>query len=101
MNGSPETATKRGVHIIFTGERLRPHYTHETPTLDEIRTDIAAYPVVSLQALVEMKLQAFRLLDKTHIMDMKSVGLITPELVAKLPPDLRERLDQIPEPDTN
>jgi hypothetical protein len=97
VNPSP----KRGVHILFTGEKLRPHYAHATPTLDETQNDIAAYPVVSLQALVEMKLQAFRLLDQTHVVDMKSVGLITGDLVAKLPPDLRERLDQIPEPDTH
>jgi hypothetical protein len=40
-----------------------------------------------------MKLQAFRSVDRTHLIDMHGVGLITPDIVSKLPPDLKERLD--------
>ena len=42
-----------------------------------------------------MKLTSFRLKDKTHIIDMDSVGLITPEIEAGLPDALRERLQQV------
>jgi hypothetical protein len=42
-----------------------------------------------------MKLTSFRLKDKIHIIDMDSVGLITPEIEAGLPDALRERLDQV------
>jgi hypothetical protein len=42
-----------------------------------------------------MKLTSFRLKDKTHIIDMDSVGLITPEIEAGLPDVLRERLVQV------
>ena len=42
-----------------------------------------------------MKLISFRLKDKTHIIDMDSVGLITPEIEAGLPDALRERLQQV------
>ncbi len=42
-----------------------------------------------------MKLISFRLRDKTHLIDMDSVGLITPEIEAGLPGPLRERLQQV------
>ena len=42
-----------------------------------------------------MKLISFRLRDKTHIIDMDSVGLITPEIEASLSQPLRDRLQQV------
>jgi hypothetical protein len=42
-----------------------------------------------------MKLTSFRLRDKTHIVDLDSVGLITPQIEAGLPGVLRERLHQV------
>jgi hypothetical protein len=47
--------------------------------------------------LVRMKLTSFRLRDKTHVIDMDSVGLITPEIEAALPDQLRRRLQQVRE----
>jgi len=45
--------------------------------------------------LVRMKLNSFRLKDKVHIIDLDSVGLITPEIEQTLPDALRDRLDQV------
>jgi hypothetical protein len=42
-----------------------------------------------------MKLTSFRIKDKTHIVDMDSVGLITPEIEAGLSAPLRERLERV------
>jgi hypothetical protein len=42
-----------------------------------------------------MKLTSFRLKDKVHIVDMDSVGLITPDIEASLPDALRDRLQQV------
>jgi hypothetical protein len=42
-----------------------------------------------------MKLTSFRLRDKVHIIDMDTVGLITPEIEAALPDALRLRLHQV------
>ena len=42
-----------------------------------------------------MKLTSFRLKDKVHIIDLDSVGLITPEIEQTLPDALRDRLDQV------
>jgi hypothetical protein len=45
--------------------------------------------------LVRMKLTSFRLKDKVHLLDMDSVGLITPEIEEALPEALRTRLEQV------
>jgi hypothetical protein len=42
-----------------------------------------------------MKLTSFRFKDKAHIKDMQGVGLITPEIEASLPEQLRERLTEV------
>jgi hypothetical protein len=47
--------------------------------------------------LLRMKLTSFRLRDKTHVIDMDSVGLITPDIEAALPDSLRRRLQQVRE----
>lgn len=92
---------KRGVHLVKANERVRVNHAHPAPDVDSVVQGIAPYPVVDLPSLVAMKLQSGRLIDLAHIVDLKGVGLITPELAAKLPPDLQERLKQIPEPDTH
>lgn len=96
-----DPSPKRGVHIVVANEVVRSHYSHPAPDVSSIDTNIAPYPVVNLPALVAMKLQSFRLVDQLHIVDLKSVGLITKKIAANLPTDLRQRLDQIPEPDTH
>ena len=45
--------------------------------------------------LVRLKLTSFRLKDKVHIIDLDSVGLITPEIEQTLPDALRARLEQV------
>jgi len=41
-----------------------------------------------------MKLTSFRAKDETHIKDLDEAGLITPEIEASLPPELKERLSR-------
>jgi len=51
--------------------------------------------VVDLPWLIRMKLTAFRRVDQLHIEDMMHLGLINDRIVDSLPPDLRNRFDQI------
>lgn len=86
---------KSGVHLVIANEKVRSHYRHPAPDLsDAVRTK-AGYMVIDLRSLVEMKLQSFRPVDQTHLIDMVSVGLIDAKLKRRLPPDLRRRLSQI------
>ncbi len=86
---------KTGVHLVFSGERIRAHYQHAAPGLDAAVRGRSGYRVIDLPALVAMKLQAFRDIDRVHIRDMLSVGLIDEATINALPEDLRDRLDEI------
>jgi hypothetical protein len=50
---------------------------------------------VSLEALVCMKLNSFRLKDRVHLLDMIGVGLLDQSWPARLPPELAARLQQL------
>ena len=51
--------------------------------------------VLDLPALVPMQLTSFRDIDRVHIADMLSVGLIDQALRRMLPDELRERLSEV------
>jgi hypothetical protein len=53
------------------------------------------FRVLSLEALVRMKLTSFRLKDQVHLQDMIGVGLIDATWPARFPPELAARLQQI------
>jgi hypothetical protein len=57
--------------------------------------DPAGFRVITLEALVVMKLMSNRRKDQLHVEDMIGVGLIDRDWLAKLPPVLAERLKQI------
>ncbi|MFN0136077.1 MAG: hypothetical protein ACKVS9_08170 [Phycisphaerae bacterium] len=86
---------KRGVHLLYAGEKVRPSDPHPTPTMAEVVQSARGFPIVTLPALLRMKLIAFRKHDQVHVEDMLRVGLITPEVRAQIPADLLPRLEQI------
>ena len=86
---------KTGVHVVFGSERVRPDYAHAAPDPGECADDREAFRLIGLRHLVEMKLQAYRFIDRAHVQDLLSVGLIDGTIREALPPDLRERLTAI------
>ncbi len=86
---------KKAVHLLWAGEKVRPEYPLPSPTLDKIETFEPGKPVVSLLALVCMKLMANRDHDRAHLRDMIDVDLIKREITAELPAELATRLDVI------
>src|ERR1700730_17293281 len=60
----PQGRPSGGGHILFAGEKVRPDYEHASPDLDESER-AAAFQVATLQALVKMKLMAWRDKDRT------------------------------------
>jgi hypothetical protein len=85
---------KSGLHLVIAGELIRPHYAHPAPDPGEVENLGAAFRVLDLPALVAMKLQSYRLIDRAHVQDLAAVGLIDKALVAKLPADLQTRLTE-------
>ena len=86
---------KTGAHVIFAGERIRAHSAHPAPDVTSAVRSTAAFLVVDLPALLGMKLEAFRDIDRVHIRDLLSVALIDETSAANLPDDLRARLREI------
>ncbi len=85
----------RGVHILFVGQKVRPDNRHPVPDFVNIKRSSDGVPAIGLYELLVLKLQSFRRRDQVHVEDLLHVGLIDDELMDRLPPDLRERLDSI------
>jgi hypothetical protein len=90
----PQGRPSGGVHILVAGEKVRPDYEHASPDLDESER-AAEFQVATLQALVKMKLMAWRDKDRTHLRDLIGVGLIDATWPVRFPPPLGERLQQL------
>lgn len=90
----PDAKPSESVHLLFAGEKVRPEYPLASPSLSTIE-DPAGYRVISLEALVQMKLLSNRDKDRTHIRDLVGVGLIDRSWLDNLPPVLAERLQGI------
>jgi hypothetical protein len=87
-------SARRAVHLIFTGEKVRPQYPEAVPELGPCPR-IKGIRLIPLADLIRMKLTSFRLKDQTHLQDMDEARLITPEIEALLSEPLRARLAQV------
>ena len=88
--GSPRDA----VHLLFAGEKVRESYPVATADVDE-RVEADDYAIVSLEALVRMKLNSFRDKDRMHLRDLISLGLVDASWLPRLVPDHASRLEQL------
>jgi hypothetical protein len=84
----------RAVHLVFSGEKVRPEYPEATPGLGPYH-EIKGLRLIPLGDLVRMKLTSFRASDEAHLKDLDEAGLITPEIEAALSPVLAGRLEQV------
>ena len=90
----PEARARDAVHVVFAGEKVRPEYACPTPDVDESER-AESYRVLSLAALIRMKLTSYRLKDRVHLLDFIEVGLIDQSTVATVPADLAARLQEL------
>ena len=88
--GKPSEA----VHLLFAGEKTRPDHLLPAPEVQTVN-DPANFPVLALESLILMKLMSNRDKDRTHLRDLIGVRLIDASWLARLPPELAERLKQI------
>lgn len=89
-----DASPRDGVHLIFAGEMVRAGELAANPDVDE-STDMGAFRVLNLDALVRIKLTAFRRKDQVHLLDMIGVGLIDQTWPARLPGELGKRLQEL------
>lgn len=91
VNPNPKT----GVHLLFAQEFVREGDLEPAPGIESAWMAKDGFLVLDLLSLVRMKLLANRLRDQVHIQDMIEMGLITEEIEAILPFELRKRLQHI------
>ena len=87
-------SVKGGVHVIFANEKVRPHEAVSNPDISESELG-DRFQVITLEALVRIKLTAFRRKDQVHLLDLLGVGLIDQTWTARYPPELAERLQSL------
>ena len=86
-----EPSARRAVHMVFTGEKVRPEYPETVPGLGPSRV-LQGVRLIDVADLIRMKLTSFRLKDQMHLKDLEEAGALTPEIERSLPPVLLERL---------
>lgn len=79
------------IHLLFVGEKLRPEHLLPAPDIQTVN-DRENFRVITLEALVEMKLLSNWRRDQVHVLDLIALRLIDSSWLPKLPPVLAERL---------
>jgi hypothetical protein len=90
----PEASARDAVHLVFANEFVREGEALPSPDVDE-SSQAPEFKVISLDALIRVKLTAWRDKDRVHLRDLIEVGLLTPESDLELPLVLRRRLDEL------
>jgi hypothetical protein len=90
----PDAKARDAVHVIFAGERVRPDDLAPAPDVTESE-NTPSFRLLSLEALVRMKLTAYRDKDRTHLRDLISVGLVNEDWPSRLPAALKPRLKEL------
>jgi len=90
----PDASVRDAVHIVLAGEKVRPDHLLASPDVTEAE-EADQFRLVSLSALVRMKLTSFRDKDRTHLRDLIELGLVDAGWLAVLPVELRPRLTEL------
>ena len=91
---SVDAHPRDAVHILYAGEKVKPgDLTLTADVTENVKAD--DYEILTLDALVRMKLTSFRDKDRTHLRDMIEVRLIDETWTRRLPSALAERLQQL------
>ena len=95
----PNAKARDAVHVVFATEKVRPDYVMPAPDVSESE-DADTFRLLSLDALVRMKLTSFRDRDRVHVRDLMAVGLVNDGWLDRVPVPLRSRLrDLLDNPD--
>lgn len=90
----PNGKIRDAIHLLMAGEKVKPEYASPCPDVTDSERG-EEFQVISLEALVEMKLNSYRDKDKTHLRDMIEIGLIDGTWPVRFPPTLADRLQQL------
>jgi hypothetical protein len=87
----PDAKGRDAVHVVLAGEKVRPDYIAPAPDVSESE-QAEFFRILTLEALVPMKLTSFRDKDRTHLRDLLEAGLLDASWLTRLPSELSSRL---------
>ncbi len=90
----PDAKARDAVHIVFASEKVKADSLAPAPDVTESEAT-ETFRLVTLDALVRMKLTAFRDKDRTHLRDLIEVGLVDANWIGRLPSELAARLQNL------
>jgi hypothetical protein len=90
----PQGRPRDAVHVIFAAEKVRTHELVASPDVAESVAG-AEYRLITLEALVRMKLTSYRRKDQVHIQDLLEVGLVDASWLSRVPSELAPRLQEL------
>ena len=90
----PQGKAREAERIFFAGEPVKPADPPPAPELTAAQM-LDGYRIVDLDRLMTMRLTAFRLKDRVHLLDMNDAGLIDAATLERVPPVLRPRLEDL------
>lgn len=89
-----KAGARDAVHVIFAAEKVRQDYVEPAPDVAESEAT-ESFRLLTLHALVRMKLTSFRDKDRTHLRDLIDVGLVDASWLSRLPAELAARLQSL------
>ena len=90
----PDASVRDALHIVPAGEKVRPDNLLAAPDVTESEAG-DQFQLVTLPALVRMKLVGFRDKDRTHLRDLIELGLLDASWCERLPQPLALRLKEL------
>jgi len=90
----PDAKARDAVHIVFAAEKVRADYAVSVPDVSESE-QAETVRLLSLTALVRMKLTSFRDKDRVHLRDLMDVGLVDAGWLGIVPAAFRPRLQEL------
>ncbi len=90
----PDAKARDAVYVVFAAEKVRAEYATPAPDVSEVEAT-ETFRLLSLDALVRMKLTSFRDKDRVHLRDLMEVGLVDESWQERVPATLRSRLREL------
>ncbi|HUF62703.1 MAG TPA: hypothetical protein VMN36_11560 [Verrucomicrobiales bacterium] len=91
---SRDPQIRDAVHVVWAGEKVMRDSPEPSPEVSEA-SDAGEFQLIDLEALVRMKLSAFRDKDRMHLRDLLAVGLIDSTWTKRFQAILADRLEAI------
>jgi len=88
------------VHLIFSDEKVNEEAIEPSPSVTDCDPGHPDFRLLDLPALVTILLTSHTRIDRVHLRDMIEIGQLDASWLPRVPPSLRQRLqDLLDDPD--